>query len=53
MERCNIFQQQRGKLHQVKSIRIGQRHAENLPDQLFYLRMDSIPKSVDAIAYDN
>ena len=54
-ELCIICQQQGGKLHKVETIHIGQRMlkvAKELPDQLFYLRMNSIPNSADAVAND-
>ena len=54
-ELCIICQQQGGKLHKVETIHIGQRMlkvAKELPDQSFYLRMNSIPNFADAVAND-
>ena len=54
-ELCIICQQQGGKLHKIETIHIDQRMlkvAKELPDQSFYLRMNSIPNSVDAVAND-
>ena len=50
-----ICQQQGGGLHKVETINIGQRMlnvTKELPDQSFYLRMNSIPNSADAVAND-